>query len=91
MCISDKMNLQILHKNNVRNVFKAERGFSRFIKISKENVLFNMGDGNILLHNIKIAGINPEKIEEIKKIMPESYKNRQIGFNFFVNKDDLNE
>lgn len=60
------MNLQILYDNNARNGFKAGWGFSCFVKTSRENILFDTGwDGNVLIHNMKIAGINPEKIDKI--------------------------
>lgn len=60
------MNLQVLYNNNAQNGFKEGWGFSCFIKMSKENILFDTGwDGNILIHNMKTAGINPEIIDKI--------------------------
>ncbi|MEN4017962.1 MAG: MBL fold metallo-hydrolase [Methanobacterium sp.] len=60
------MNLQILYDNIAGNGFKEGWGFSCFIKTSKENILFDTGwDGNILLHNMKTAGINPEIIDKV--------------------------
>lgn len=60
------MNIQILYDNNAGNDFKVGWGFSCFVKSSRNNVLFDTGwDGNILIHNMKTAGINPEEIDKI--------------------------
>lgn len=56
------MKLRILYDNNARNGFKEGWGFSFLIETSEEKILFDTGwNGNILLHNMKIAGVNPEE------------------------------
>ena len=60
------MYLQILYDNNARDNFKAGWGFSCLIKTSSENILFDTGwNGNILLHNLKIADVSPGDINRI--------------------------
>lgn len=60
------MELEILYDNNAGNNFKAGWGFSCLVKSDDNEILFDTGwDGNILLHNMKMAGVKPEKIDRI--------------------------
>lgn len=60
------MKLKILYDNNSKNGFKKAWGFSCLVEISREKILFDTGwDGNILLYNMKIAKVNPAKINKI--------------------------
>ncbi len=61
-----QMNLQILYDINAKNGFKEGWGFSCLITTSEEKILFDTGwNGNILLYNMGIAGLNPEEITKI--------------------------
>jgi 7,8-dihydropterin-6-yl-methyl-4-(beta-D-ribofuranosyl)aminobenzene 5'-phosphate synthase len=60
------MKLKILYDSNTRNGFKSGWGFSCLIETSNENILFDTGwNGNILIHNMKIAPIRPVEINKI--------------------------
>jgi len=60
------MNFRVLYDNNAGNGFKVGWGFSCLVQTSKENILFDTGwNGDILLYNMKIAGINPKNIDKI--------------------------
>lgn len=55
------MKLKILYDNNSKEKFKKAWGFSCLVETSGEKILFDTGwDGNILLHNMKIAEVNPK-------------------------------
>lgn len=56
------MKLKFLYDNNVKNGFKGGWGFSCLIETDGKKILFDTGcNENILLHNMKIADINPEE------------------------------
>lgn len=60
------MDIKILYDNNARNSFIAAWGFSCLIETSNNKILFDAGwDGDILLHNMKTAGVKPEEIDKI--------------------------
>lgn len=60
------MKLTILYDNNARNPFKSGWGFSCLIESSKKKILFDTGwNADILVHNMRIAGIKPEEINKI--------------------------
>ena len=77
------MKLKILYDNNARNGFKAGWGFSCFIKTSEANILFDTGwNGYILLHNMKMAEINPKNIDKI--IISHSHWDHIGGLNHIL-------
>lgn len=60
------MNIRILYNHKVKNGFKAGWGFSCLLETIQDKILFDTGwNGDILLHNMKIADINPEEIDKI--------------------------
>lgn len=60
------MNFRVLYDNNAEKGFMVGWGFSCLLETSKENILFDTGwNGDILLYNMKIAGINPKNIDKI--------------------------
>ncbi|MGF7118632.1 MBL fold metallo-hydrolase [Methanobacterium oryzae] len=78
------MKLRILYDNNARNGFKEGWGFSCLIETSEEKILFDTGwNGNILLHNMKIAGVNPEEIDKI--VISHSHWDHIGGLNHILN------
>lgn len=77
------MKLQILYNNNTQKGFKAGWGFSCCIKLNKEKILFDTGwNGNILLYNMKLMGINPEEITKI--ILSHSHWDHIGGLNHLL-------
>ncbi|MGZ7136148.1 MAG: MBL fold metallo-hydrolase [Methanobacterium sp.] len=78
------MYLKILYDNIAKIGFKKGWGFSCLIKTSKENILFDTGwNENILLHNMKIAGVNPEEIDKI--VISHSHWDHIGGLNQVLN------
>lgn len=58
--------MKILYDNYARGGFIAGWGFSCLIQTSIENILFDTGwNGDILLHNMRMAHINPKDINKI--------------------------
>ncbi len=61
------MKITIIYDNKIaRDVkgLKAGWGFSCFIQTKEKNILFDTGwDGDILISNMKLLGINPEDID----------------------------
>jgi 7,8-dihydropterin-6-yl-methyl-4-(beta-D-ribofuranosyl)aminobenzene 5'-phosphate synthase len=61
-----KMILKILYDNYAVDNFKAGWGFSCLIESNENKILFDTGwNGNILLSNMKLMGINPAEINKI--------------------------
>ena len=78
------MNLKILYDNNAKTPFKAGWGFSCLIESNENKILFDTGwNGNILLHNMKKADINPEEIDKI--IISHSHWDHIGGLNHLLN------
>jgi 7,8-dihydropterin-6-yl-methyl-4-(beta-D-ribofuranosyl)aminobenzene 5'-phosphate synthase len=78
------MNFQILYDNNAKNGFKAGWGFSCLVETSDEKILFDTGwNGNILLYNMKIAGVNPEEVDKI--VISHSHWDHIGGLNHILN------
>lgn len=79
-----RMKFQILYDNNAKNGFKKGWGFSCLIETSGKKLLFDTGwNGNILLHNMKIAGVNPEEIDKI--VISHSHWDHIGGLNHILN------
>lgn len=77
------MNITILYDNEAKRGFKAGWGFSCLIETTQNNVLFDTGwDGNILLHNMEVAGIKPDKIDKI--VLSHSHWDHIGGINHIL-------
>lgn len=77
------MNITILYDNEAKDGFKAGWGFSCLIETSQNKILFDTGwDGNILLYNMEIAGIKPEKIDKI--VLSHSHWDHIGGINHIL-------
>jgi 7,8-dihydropterin-6-yl-methyl-4-(beta-D-ribofuranosyl)aminobenzene 5'-phosphate synthase len=60
------MKLQILYDNNSMGNFKSGWGFSCYIETKDDKILFDTGwNGNILLHNMEVMGLNPYEIKKV--------------------------
>jgi len=60
------MEIRILYDNQSKNGYKNGWGFSSLINTPKSKILFDTGwNGNILLYNMKVAGIRLEEIDKI--------------------------
>jgi len=60
----DSVKITILYDNNCLAGFKASWGFSCLIETNTNTILFDTGwDGNVLLHNLKLAGVKLETID----------------------------
>ena len=61
------MKLTIVYDNEVfREGLKPGFGFSCFIEAAGRNILFDVGwDGEILLHNMEVLGLNPREVDVI--------------------------
>jgi 7,8-dihydropterin-6-yl-methyl-4-(beta-D-ribofuranosyl)aminobenzene 5'-phosphate synthase len=78
------MKLQILYDNNAQNNYKVGWGFSCLIEASENKILFDTGwNGYILLHNMKIAGVNPEEIDII--VISHAHWDHIGGLNHILN------
>jgi len=77
------MNITILYDNEAKEGFKAGWGFSCLIETPQNKVLFDTGwDGNILMHNMEIAGIKPEEIDKI--VLSHSHWDHIGGINHIL-------
>ncbi|MBO3801875.1 MAG: MBL fold metallo-hydrolase [Thermoproteota archaeon] len=60
------MKIKILYDNRAREGFRAAWGFSCFIELKKEKILFDTGwDGNLLLFNMRKIGVDPKEIDKV--------------------------
>lgn len=60
------LKFKIIYDNDAKPGFESGWGFSCFVELEEENILFDTGwDGNILLSNMKKLRINPEEIDKI--------------------------
>jgi 7,8-dihydropterin-6-yl-methyl-4-(beta-D-ribofuranosyl)aminobenzene 5'-phosphate synthase len=62
-----KMDLKFVYNNRSRlNDFKTGWGFAVVIEMGGNTLLFDTGwDGNLLLSNMKLAGVNPGSIQKL--------------------------
>lgn len=78
-----KMIIKILYDNIARKNFTSGWGFSCLVETKEDKILFDTGwNGNILLHNMKIAEVKPEKIDKI--FISHSHWDHIGGINYLL-------
>jgi 7,8-dihydropterin-6-yl-methyl-4-(beta-D-ribofuranosyl)aminobenzene 5'-phosphate synthase len=77
------MKIRILVDNYVsQRSFLAEHGFSVLIEDEGEKILFDTGQGFVLLHNLNLLGLKLTDIDRI--ILSHGHDDHTGGLNFFV-------
>lgn len=77
------MKVTILYDNNCLKGFKVGWGFSCLVETSENTIIFDTGwDGNILLHNLRLAGVNIDKVSMV--ILSHSHWDHIGGLNHLL-------
>ena len=77
------MILKILYDNSLKNPYISGWGFSCYLEVEEDKIIFDTGwNGNILLSNMKLMGINPNEINKI--ILSHSHWDHIGGLNHLI-------
>ncbi len=80
--------IRIVYDNNAREGFIPDWGFSAFVELEGQRLLFDTGaKGDILKHNMEAFGISPEKIDTV--VLSHNHWDHVGGLDYIisVNKD----
>ena len=85
------MNLTIVYDNEIYEKdmgLKSDWGFSCLIETKKDTILFDTGaNGEILLNNMKLLGINPEDIDKI--VISHEHWDHKGGLKALINYNNI--